>query len=387
MTALMRDFMREAPMQDATSLAAQVGAAQVGDDTAPDEPAPDEPAPDEPASDEPAGHESAGDEPVGDEQAGDVAQPSPLDPVLSSPVLASPVLSCPALSSGAYALDLIQRQVRRLGKLQGEVLADRDPEPLHQLRVSLRRLRTALTQFGPALVLPESVTDRRIAAVARRTGLCRDLDVLQLRLQQQLLPRLPGHEQQALEGPMKRLARDRSQAFDTLKEALHSSRYLKLLARLHKWQQRPRYTPLGQLPLAAWLYDWQAPFTAALFLHPGWTVEDPTAEALHDLRKRIKAARYALEHLEDWCEPALKAWIQELRQAQGLLGELHDLQILSHTLAGSGNTLKSHRLPVLRSELEGQQGEHWLRWRELAQRLQQDSHRRAIHRQLLELGR
>ena len=382
MTALMRDFMREAPMQDATSLAAQVGAAQVGDDTASDEPAPDETA-----SDEPAGHESAGDEPVGDEQAGDVAQPSPLDPVLSSPVLASPVLSCPALSSGAYALDLIQRQVRRLGKLQGEVLADRDPEPLHQLRVSLRRLRTALTQFGPALVLPESVTDRRIAAVAGRTGLCRDLDVLQLRLQQQLLPRLPGHEQQALEGPMKRLARDRSQAFDTLKEALHSSRYLKLLARLHKWQQRPRYTPLGQLPLAAWLYDWQAPFTAALFLHPGWTVEDPTAEALHDLRKRIKAARYALEHLEDWCEPALKAWIQELRQAQELLGELHDLQILSHTLAGSGNTLKSHRLPVLRSELEGQQGEHWLRWRELAQRLQQDSHRRAIHRQLLELGR
>ena len=318
---------------------------------------------------------------VGDNTAGDVAEPSPLEAVLSRPELSSP-----GLSSGGYALDLIQRQVRRLGKLQGEVLADRDPESLHQLRVSLRRLRTALTQFGPALVLPESVTDRRIAAVARRTGLCRDLDVLQLRLQQQLLPRLPGNEQQALEGPMKRLARDRSQAFDTLKEALHSSRYLKLLARLHKWQQRPRYTPLGQLPLAAWLYDWQAPFTAALFLHPGWTVEDPTAEALHDLRKRIKAARYALEHLEDWCEPALRAWIQELRQAQEHLGELHDLQILNHTLGGSGSSLTSTRLPVLCSELEGQQKEHWCRWRELARRLHHDNHRHAIHRQLLELG-
>jgi len=318
---------------------------------------------------------------VGDNTAGDVAEPSPLEAVLSRPELSSP-----GLSSGGYALDLIQRQVRRLGKLQGEVLADRDPESLHQLRVSLRRLRTALTQFGPALVLPESVTDRRIAAVARRTGLCRDLDVLQLRLQQQLLPRLPGDEQQALEGPLKRLARDRSQAFDTLKEALHSSRYLKLLARLHKWQQRPRYTPLGQLPLAAWLYDWQAPFTAALFLHAGWTVEDPTAEALHDLRKRIKAARYALEHLEDWCEPALRAWIQELRQAQEHLGELHDLQILTQTLGGSGSPLKSERLPVLRSELAGQLSEHWLRWRELAQRLQHDNHRHAIHRQLLELG-
>lgn len=313
---------------------------------------------------------------LGDDTAADVAKSLPLDPGLSGA----------GLSSGGYALELIQRQVRRLGKLQGEVLADHDPEPLHQLRVSLRRLRTALTQFGPALMLPESVTDRRIAAVARRTGLCRDLDVLQLRLQQQLLPRLPADEQQALEGPMKRLARDRGQAFDTLKEALHSSRYLKLLARLHKWQQRPRYTPLGQLPLAPWLYDWQAPFTAALFLHAGWTLEDPTAEALHDLRKRIKGARYALEHLEDWCEPALRAWIQELRQAQDHLGELHDLQILSHTLGGSGSPLKSSRLPVLRSELEGQQTEHWRRWRELAQRLQQDHHRQAIHRQLLELG-
>ena len=42
----------------------------------------------------------------------------------------------PVITSGAYALELIQRQTRRLGKLQAEVLADRDPEPLHQLRVS-----------------------------------------------------------------------------------------------------------------------------------------------------------------------------------------------------------------------------------------------------------
>jgi CHAD domain-containing protein len=289
------------------------------------------------------------------------------------------------ITSGAYALDLIHRQVRRLGKLQAEVLADRDPEPLHQLRVSLRRLRTALTQFGAALELPESVTERRIAAVARRTSLCRDLDVLHARLGADLLPRLPGEEQRALEVAMKRLSRDRSQAFDTLKEALHSPRYLKLLARLNKWQQRPRFTPLGQLPLAAWLYDWQAPFTAALFLHPGWSLDDPAAEALHDLRKRIKAARYALEPLQDWCEPPLQAWIGELRQAQDHLGELHDLQVLSRTL-GSGDRLAKGTLPVLASLLAERQLEHWLRWREQAQRLLLDDQRRAVQRQLLELG-
>ena len=113
----------------------------------------------------------------------------------------------PVITSGAYALELIQRQTRRLGKLQAEVLADRDPEPLHQLRVSLRRLRTALVQFGPALDLPELVDRGRIAAVARRTGLCRDLDVLRLRLQDQLLPNLPESEQRSMEAAMKRLGR------------------------------------------------------------------------------------------------------------------------------------------------------------------------------------
>ncbi|MEB3335388.1 MAG: CHAD domain-containing protein [Cyanobacteriota bacterium] len=291
-----------------------------------------------------------------------------------------------AITGGDFALALIQRQIRRLGKLQVEVVADRDPEPLHQLRVSLRRLRTGLTQFAPALVLPENVHERRIASVARRTGLCRDLDVLGQRLRDQVLPRLPEEEQHSLAKAMKRLSQDRAQAFDTLLEALHSSRYLKLLERLHHWQKKPRFTPLGLLPLIPWLVDWQAPFTAGLFLHPGWLEEDPGAETLHDLRKRIKQARYSLESLEPWCAPPLQAWIQDLRQAQDHLGELHDLQVLHHSLEGGAHLRKASQLPVFRAELESQQQRHWLRWRELAQRLHEDSQRKTIQRQLLEIG-
>lgn len=298
----------------------------------------------------------------------------------------SPSIDESPLTSGAFAQELIQLQIRRLGTLQAEVLADRDPEPLHQLRVSLRRLRTALGQFAPALELPESVSERRIASVARRSGLCRDLDVLGLRLREQLLPRLPDDEQRRLEGALKRLARDRGQAFATLVEALHSPRYLKLLERLHKWQKRPRFTPLGELPLLPWLVDWQAPFTAGLFLHPGWMVEDPAAEVLHGLRKRIKQARYSLESLERWCEPPLQAWLKDLRQAQDHLGELHDLQILNRSFVASEHLRKPSDLPVLQAELAAQQQLHWLRWRDLARRLHQDNHRQAIQSQLLQLG-
>lgn len=295
--------------------------------------------------------------------------------------------SAASLTSGAFALELIKRQIRRLGKLQGEVLADRDPEPLHQLRVSLRRLRTALDQFSPALHLPAGVNERRIASVARRTGLCRDLDVLGQRLREELWPRLPEEEQHTLKRAMKRLGEDRAQAFATLQDALQGSRYLKLLARLSRWQKQPSFTPLGLLPLQPWLSDWQAPFTAALFLDPGWLVADPSSEALHGLRKRIKRARYCLEHLEPWCQPPLQAWVNDLRQAQDHLGDLHDLEILQRSFKDGEILWKTSRLPVLQAELESQQQLHWLRWRELALRLHQDANRHAIQRHLQELGR
>ncbi|MEB3270444.1 MAG: CHAD domain-containing protein [Synechococcus sp.] len=304
----------------------------------------------------------------------------------SHPTGAAAQASLP-LGSGAFAQRLIQHQVRRLGRLQAAVLADRDPEPLHQLRVSLRRLRTVLVQFGPALELPRQVTPQRIAVVARRTGLCRDLDVLRMRLEQQLLPRIAPEEQRSFAGVIQRLGRDRAEAFQTLVETLHSSRYLRLLQRLNQWQKRPRFTCLGQLPLLPWLADWQAPFSAGLFLHPGWTVVDPAAAELHALRKRIKAARYSLEILAAWCEPELQAWLEDLRQAQEHLGELHDLQLLQHNLADGLRRSQRCAWPLLRAEIEARQLLHWLRWRELAQRLYSDRHRHAIQRRLGQLGR
>lgn len=289
------------------------------------------------------------------------------------------------LSSGEFARELIQRHTRRLGLLQAEVLADRDPEALHQLRVNLRRLRTVLLLFAPALELPQRVSKRRIAALARRTGRCRDLDVLRQRVLERWLPRLPEGEQRLLARARRQLKRDRAEAFASLREALLDSGHRKLLARLHRWQKRPDFTPLGQLPLLSWLADWQAPFTAGLFLHRGWWVNDPEAEVLHDLRKRIKRARYGLEPFERWCQPALLDWIEDLKQAQEHLGELHDLQVLQRGVVVAESLRCIVQLPVLRAELAAQREVHWLRWRALAERLCQDRDRRATQRLLLDL--
>ncbi len=291
-----------------------------------------------------------------------------------------------AQASGPYAADLIRTQTRRLGKLQPDVLADEDPEPLHQLRVSLRRLRTALGQFAPALDLPEGISDRRIARVARRTGLCRDLDVLRQRLVGDLTPHLPESERRALRPMLKRLGRDRRLAFEGLTEGLRSAAYLKLLARLNQWQAGPRFTALGALPVEPWLFEWQAQVSAGLFLHPGWFTADPQASELHDLRKRIKGVRYALENLEPFAGAGLAGWIGELRRCQDSLGDLHDLQVLSEALEDQLDGKRLGCLPVLLEGIAARTRARWQDWQQQNRSLRSDPSRRALYEALLGVG-
>jgi CHAD domain-containing protein len=295
-----------------------------------------------------------------------------------------PDLSATLLSNGDYAAELIQRQTRRLGKLQAEVLSDRDPEALHQFRVSLRRLRTALGQFGAALVMPDAVSDRRIAKVARRTGLTRDLDVMGERLTTTWLPTLPAPEQKALKPALKQLERDRRVAFDGLAATLKDGPYLKLLARLHKWQQAPQFTALGQRPLHEWLADWQAQAIGGLFLQAGWFVTDPQDRALHDLRKTIKGVRYSLEYLEPFATEALAGWLAALRRAQDCLGELHDLQVLSEALSDHLDRDLAWEVPALHQAIELQKAERWGQWLSQAEPLLSAGSRRRLRASLIE---
>ncbi|MCT0201817.1 CHAD domain-containing protein [Synechococcus sp. CS-603] len=287
------------------------------------------------------------------------------------------------LCSGAYAAGLIQRQTRRLGHLQAEVLADQDPESLHQLRVTLRRLRTALGLFDAALVLPEAVRDRRIAKVARHTGLSRDLDVMRGQLCSTWLPQLPGKEQKALKPLLRQLSRDRKRAFAGLAHTLRGAPYLALLSKLQKWQRSPRFTPIGQRPLRSWLFEWQTRACAYLFLQGGWFAVDPSDNALHDLRKCLKGVRYSLEYLEPFGHAVLSDWIRDLSKAQDCLGDLHDLQVLEAALGDYLGRDRRRTLPALQQLIELQKAQRWGQWLSQAEHLLADDSRRALQASLL----
>ncbi|MCP9797216.1 MULTISPECIES: CHAD domain-containing protein [Cyanophyceae] len=292
----------------------------------------------------------------------------------------------PFTSNGAFAVDLIGRHTQKLVSLQGPVLADRDPEPLHQMRVSLRRLRTCLQQFAPALRLPRAVGDPRLAKMVRRLGMARDLDVLRQRLEHDLIGELPDGERRALRPVLKQLRRERALAYEQLVTALHSGGYLKLLSQLQGWLREPDLTPLGALPLRSWSQEWQAPMVAGLFQHPGWFIADRQGdmELVHDLRKRLKTARYGLENLGAVTGSRCRQWIAELRDLQELLGELNDLHVLEKAIDDQLPSGLARSVPVLEALLRGRAQACWGQWRQRADGLVRPERRRSLSMALLE---
>lgn len=60
-----------------------------------------------------------------------------------------------------YTCACLQNVPRRLGRVQSDVLADTEPDPLQQLRGNVRHLRSLLKLFGSAFPLPKGVSEAR----------------------------------------------------------------------------------------------------------------------------------------------------------------------------------------------------------------------------------
>lgn len=270
-------------------------------------------------------------------------------------------------SVGAYAAALIQARLRQLVALQADVLADQRREPLHQMRVACRQLRSTLQQFAPALSVPDPAAPDRLAKVGTHLGRRRDLDVLQHRLEHDFAPLLPEKEAAVLRKLLKQLRRERKLAFEAVEEALKGRRYLKLLSQLQGWLREPQLTPLGHQPMRAWWGEFCQTALNDLLLEPGWQVDQPHdpegQRQLHQLRKRLKRCRYGLTNLEPLRPEPLAPWLDRLRAMQQHLGDLNDLQLLQQALQRQFHDAPDRLAPCLCSLLAEARDQAWLRWR------------------------
>jgi len=296
------------------------------------------------------------------------------------------IADSPSLTLGDYAFAIIQEQYRNIVKREKKVLADEEPEHLHQMRVATRRLRTALQVFEFAITLPDAASEKRIGALARTLGGLRDMDVQIADLQTTYYPQLDRKEQKYLEQVIQSLKKKRRQAYNEVEETLRRPRYQDLKTAYETWLTDPQFTAIAALPIRLLLPELLSPLLSELLLHPAWMVSaadcSPAASyTLHDLRKAFKHVRYQTEFFVPFYGEAFQIWVADIKLLQEKLGKLQDNHVLQELLAT--HLPKNAHLPTLQQRIQETRVEVLSDWDAIRQRYLELDFRRQLHQILL----
>lgn len=196
-----------------------------------------------------------------------------------------------------------------------------EPEPIHQVRVAARRLRSDVRLFSPYISsLRPKVMEARLKWLGKQAGAVRDLDVLEKSVRKRAR-KLDPQIVNDLEPLLEKLRLRRSDAASHLTRSLASSRYKALVAKL---SAPIAITTSGDEAFGAVAADLFAPMLKSVLRAGEKLHEDPTADELHRLRKRAKALRYALEMMLGIDRKHLGPMVKELENLQDLMGGYHD---------------------------------------------------------------
>jgi len=194
-----------------------------------------------------------------------------------------------------------------------------DDEHIHQLRVGLRRLRSALDLFEGWAALPESLSIAPLNRLFRDLGRVRDQTVLRASLARLLgeagAPPLILPSPKALPDPALRVRTPKVQ------QAL-----LQLMAFVSQGA-----TPLLAAPHGCTLDLWMAQRLARWHRHiqrEGRRFAELPESRRHALRKRVKTLRYGVEFVAALFPPReVTRYLKAVRQIQDSLGQYVDLSL------------------------------------------------------------
>jgi CHAD domain-containing protein len=246
------------------------------------------------------------------------------------------------MTVGRFASQVIAQQYQRMVNQEQGVLADQDPEYLHQMRVGSRRLRTALQIFSQVVKLPKKAGAKKIRNIARTLGSLRDLDVQMADIQSEYIRQVSHKkDKKALRQTLKALEEQRVDTYGKVSDLLTSKDYQDLKLAYDQWLESPKFKPNADLPLQVVLPDLLTPLISRLLLHRGWLVSvhetsKHSREMLHDLRKMIKHVRYQTEFFCDFYGSSFQEWVDELKLLQDNLGKVQDTYVFTNLLAQYG---------------------------------------------------
>lgn len=285
---------------------------------------------------------------------------------------------------GGYAYQIIRQQSKKVFKLRSHVLADTDPENLHQMRIGTRRLRAAFSIFSDVVDIDEAKLAKSITKVTKSLGKVRDIDVMEAWLKG-YTTKLNKTEKKTVKALLKKLKKRRKKQFATMAADLESKSFERLIKTCKKWVKQPTFTPVASQDAASQAIGKLVEPLTALLRHPGWQMATHTrakqlkpleaitlkqlnqaleaeGEQLHDLRKQIKRTRYQAEFFRSLYGITYSAQIREFRTLQTLLGRLQDQLVISDFLTAELGSDWAKQLPSIDKAFQASRLELWHAW-------------------------
>ncbi|WP_052493929.1 CYTH and CHAD domain-containing protein [Nitrosospira sp. NpAV] len=263
----------------------------------------------------------------------------------SPPLKAQPVQLAAEMSVSEAFKAITWNCLGHLHSNEAGMLDGSDIEYLHQMRVALRRQRSALSifsrVFSKTAFLPIA---QELKWLAGQFGPARDWDVFVKETFAAVYPAFPNHQGMvALRGKCERLRRHHN---DTARKAIESRHYTELMLKLGAWLCTESW--LAQPDLAA--SDNPAgrsdvpvrEFAGTLLAHRhrqlkkyGKKLESLSVPELHALRIVAKKQRYAAEFFAGFFphKESTKRYIQSLSTLQDILGAMNDTAVVERLLS------------------------------------------------------
>jgi CHAD domain-containing protein len=253
----------------------------------------------------------------------------------------------------AYGVDVIREALAKMLAQADGVRDGSDIEAVHDMRVASRRLRAALTVFGPAFAGKGFERfEKDVKAVTRELGEARDLDVM-IDTLEKMESDLPPSEQAGIDHFVHIKQEERAAlqkhvvtALDTVEQRDLPDRLDRIVEKSPPPEQdtgaaqpgrngtgsdeggvdpdAPITTNASRLVAArvAELFSWEP------FIHDAARVAE-----LHAMRIAAKRLRYTMELFAPFYSPEFKSAIGQVKRVQELLGDVHDADVLVPELA------------------------------------------------------
>ncbi|NMI00693.1 CHAD domain-containing protein [Pseudonocardia sp. K10HN5] len=292
--------------------------------------------------------------------------------------LPTPLTAAPADPPAHHVRAALDLRLRALLKHDPGTRTGEDIEDLHQMRVSVRRMRAALKAARPLLDAAWADGLRaELGWLGRALGPVRDLDVMLLRLRGEAAA-LPAGEQDAAERLVAALVAERETARADMLRALEAPRYTALLERIVDAIRLPLPTPSATRaqPELADLVRAEARKLGKAVERAG---EDPPDETLHALRILGKRVRYTGELVEPALGKPVKRLLSATAVLQEVLGDHQDAcvaeQRIRELLDGLGEYPDAHVVFVAgrlvereRARADQKRTEWWAAWLQVKER-------------------